>query len=124
MSRMQARWPGCSTLSAPRSRVCISPNKVSASRLRTPKMKKPGFTAGRSCSGGYFRDWDITILLLRRGGRLGNRAFDRLVGLLGEIGIEFADLRRLGDEALIGVLVKLGLHFERLVERLGAEQFF
>src|SRR6185312_14835530 len=40
----------------------------------------------------------------------------------GEIGIELAELGSLGDEALIGALGELGLHFDRLVERLDAEQ--
>src|SRR6202790_5902052 len=51
-----------------------------------------------------------------------DRGFDRLVGLLGEIGIEFADLGRLGDEAFVGGLGEVALHFDRLVEGLGTEQ--
>ena len=35
--------------------------------------------------------------------RLGDNRFERLVGVLGEVGIELADLGRLGDEALIGL---------------------
>src|SRR4051812_9953642 len=47
-------------------------------------------------------------------------SLERLVGLLGEIGIELADLGRLGDEALIGGLGVVDLDLEGLVERLNA----
>jgi hypothetical protein len=53
---------------------------------------------------------------------LGDGHFKRLEGFLGEIGVEFADLGRLGDEAFIGGLGVGGLDLDRLVERLGAEQ--
>src|SRR5471032_428395 len=51
-----------------------------------------------------------------------DRGFDRLVGLLGEIGIEFADLGCLGNEAFIRGLEVFALHFDRRIERLRAEQ--
>src|SRR5450759_2272425 len=56
--------------------------------------------------------------------RLRHQGLERLVGLLGEIGIEFADLGGLGYEALIGGLGVFGLHLDRLLERLDAEQLF
>src|ERR1700688_2799051 len=51
-----------------------------------------------------------------------DRGFDRLIGLLGEVGIELADLGRLGDEAFVSGLEVVALHFDGLVEGLGAEQ--
>ena len=53
---------------------------------------------------------------------LADVGFERLVGLLGEIGIKLAELGRLGDEAFIGGLGVVGLDLDRLVERLGADE--
>src|SRR5665213_99567 len=64
----------------------------------------------------------MQTLLRRRG--LHRESLERLVGLLGEIGIELAHLGRLGDEALIGRLRVVGLDLDCLVERFGAQQLF
>ena len=63
-------------------------------------------------------------IALAGGGRreLRDDAFQRLVGLLGEIGVEPRDLLRLRNERLISGLREFGLHFERLVQRLHARQ--
>src|SRR5713101_9208700 len=55
-------------------------------------------------------------------GELRDEAFERLVSLLGEIGIKPRDLLRLGHECLIGGLREFGMHFNRLVQRLHAGQ--
>ena len=52
----------------------------------------------------------------------GEDAFERLVGFLGEIGVQLTELGRFGDEAFVCRLGVLGLHFDRLVQRLDAEQ--
>src|SRR6476659_3527815 len=62
-----------------------------------------------------------TQSLLRRSG-LRDIGLERLVGFLGEIGIELADLGRLRDKALVGRLRIVGLDFNRLLERLHAQQ--
>src|SRR4249919_3928236 len=54
--------------------------------------------------------------------RLCEQRLERLVGFLGEIGIELTDLRSLGHKPLIGGLGVLGLNLDRLVERLHAEK--
>src|SRR5262249_20101662 len=50
-------------------------------------------------------------------------ALERLVGLPGEVGIKLAELGRLRHEALIGALGVVGLHLDRLFERLRANEF-
>src|SRR5690348_11885243 len=83
------------------------------------QRKKPG-QIGRALLTQHY----ATRLGWRSLGRLGlsGIGLERLVGLLGEIGIEFADLRRLGDEALVGGLGIIGLDLDRLVQRPGAEK--
>ena len=73
--------------------------------------KRPGFDSTHAYAQTYLA-----------GVGLGDVGLERLVGLLGEIGIELADLGRLGDEAFVGGLGVVGLDLDRLVERLGAEQ--
>ena len=51
---------------------------------------------------------------------LGDEGLERLVGVLGEVLVELADLGGLGDEGLVGGLGVVGLHFDRLVERADA----
>src|SRR5215470_5127941 len=60
------------------------------------------------------------VLLGRR--NLGQVALERLVRLLGDVGIELADLGRLGDKAFVRGLHVVGLHLDRLFQRLGAHQ--
>ena len=76
--------------------------------------------ARRTWPGFSFADRLKPRLLRRR--ELGQIALVRLVGFLGEVGIEFADLGRLGHEALIGALEIVLLDFDRLLDRLRAEQ--
>src|SRR5687768_13683648 len=58
---------------------------------------------------------------LRRGrDGLGDDALERLVGVLGDRGIELAELGDLGDIALEGGLDVVRLDLDRLVERLDA----
>src|SRR4051794_23470227 len=85
-----------------------------ASRDVRSQTKRPGWRPGPSmcCRGGE----------LLCGRDLGEQAFVGLVGLLGEVGVEFTELGRLGDEALIARLDVVALHLDRLLQRLGAEE--
>ena len=93
--------------------------KRAGRRLRNTQSTK-------SPANGPGSDYSEQTLLYRRSltspARPYGVSLERLVGLLGEIGIELADLGRLGDEALVGGLRVVGLDLDRLVERLGAEQ--
>jgi hypothetical protein len=87
-----------------------------ATMLANPKTKKarpqrPGFlfSGGGRLVGGCR-------------GELRDEAFERLVSLLGEIGVKPSDLLRLGHEGLISGLREFGLHFNRLVQGLHAGQ--
>src|SRR5262245_17067338 len=60
--------------------------------------------------------------LLHRGD-LPELALERLVGLPGEVGIKLAELGRFRHKALIGALGIVGLHLDRLFERLRANEF-
>src|SRR6185369_16730172 len=53
---------------------------------------------------------------LLRGCDLGEQALVRLVGFLGEVGIELTELGRLGDETLIARFHVLALHLDRLLQ--------
>src|SRR5665647_3636058 len=55
-------------------------------------------------------------------GKLGDDAFQRLEGLLGEVGVKSRDLLRLGHEGLERRLGVFALHFDRLLQRLHAGQ--
>src|ERR1700687_4734724 len=81
--------------------------------------KKPG-QAGRALLTQL--NTSRTKLLARRG--LRDISLERLIGLLGEIGIELADLGRLRDETLVGRLGVVGLDLNRLLDRLHAEELF
>ena len=48
---------------------------------------------------------------------------ERLVSLLGEVGIQLAEPARLRNEALVGGLGVVGLDLDRLVERLRPDEF-
>src|SRR5215468_10518142 len=63
-------------------------------RQRAQGQKKPGARAGPWQSA-----WRCRLLARRD---LRQVALERLVGLLGDIGVEFADLGRLGDKAFVG----------------------
>src|SRR5215475_11827041 len=56
-------------------------------------------------------------------GDLPELALERLVGLPGEVGIKLAELGRLRHKALVGALGVVGLHLDRLFERLRANEF-
>src|SRR5262249_47482979 len=60
--------------------------------------------------------------LLRRGD-FPELALERLVGLPGEVGIKLAELGRFRHKALIRALGVVGLHLDRLFERLRADEF-
>src|SRR5271165_1004575 len=80
------------------------------------RNKKPGFKAGllhyyARCQ--LLRWRDLRYI-----------TFERLVGLFDEVSIECADLGRLANKALIGVLEVNLLKLHRLLYGLGAEQLF
>src|SRR5262249_35089557 len=80
------------------------------------RPKRPGLAG----TGAWRRD--ESLRLLRR--RLGEITFERLVGFLGEVGVELAELAAARDEAFVGALEEGGLDLDRLLQRLGAEQLF
>src|SRR4051794_7739444 len=59
---------------------------------------------------------------LPRGADLGEETLERLIALLGEVGVQFTELGRLGYETLVAGFDILALHLNRLLQRLGAEQ--
>src|SRR5262245_7782869 len=77
-------------------------------------QKRPGARAGPWQSA-----WRCRLLARRD---LRQVALERLVGLLGDIGVEFADLGRLGDKAFVGGLHVVGLPLACLFQRLGTHQ--
>src|SRR4029079_17123531 len=94
----------CATLAPPH------PPPVTSCRAGADTIaetKKPGREAG-------LVSISASELLRRRS--LDHVRLERLVGLLGEIGIELADLGRLGHEAFVSGLGVVSLDFERLVE--------
>src|SRR5438552_2847898 len=98
-----------------RSETSFSEMRVADNACRSENKKKPGRDGRAFLFSG-------AELAGRRRGELRDEAFERLVGLLGEIGIKPCDLLRLGHEGLIGGLREFGLHFNRLVQRLHAGQ--
>src|SRR5205823_108834 len=64
---------------------------------------------------------ETPVALFRRG-RLGHIALERLVGFLGKVGIERTELAGARHEALVAALDEVGLHFNRLLEALGAQE--
>ena len=81
-----------STRSGPRSRTCASRSRAVAHRSCTQKQSPAG-------QPGFSFTPDATSLLDRRD--LAEVALERLVSLLGEIGIELAELGRFGDKAFV-----------------------
>ena len=55
---------------------------------------------------------------------LGNRGFDRLESLFGEVGIELARFRYISNELLEKRLGIFGLNLNRVLKRLCAKQLF
>ncbi len=105
---------------------------------RSPRLKNekgPGVSAGPlSCSVELRRNHRADVIAadaarmdrptsLRGGGlRLGDQSLVRLHSLLGEVRVELAHLRGIGNEGLVGGLHVVRLDLDGLVERLGGSQ--
>src|SRR5205807_4466770 len=83
-------------------------------QIKSPAVK-PGFLIFES---------SVDDLPGRGGRELRDHAFERLVGLLDEVGVETGNLLRLRDEGFVRGLRVFGLHFKRLVKRLHARELF
>src|SRR5262249_49828252 len=96
-----------------------------ARQTKSPVVLPPGFHSSNPSSWRYSwqHSWHSALgssPLLRR--RLVDAGLERLVGLLRHARVELADLGRLRYELLVGRLEIVALHFDRVVNRLGAEQ--
>src|SRR5215467_5750577 len=90
--------------------------RLIASRASKPRAKtKPG-----SCGRALHRRRSDALL---HRGDFPELALERLVGLPGEVGIKLAELGRFRHKALIRALGVIGLHLDRLFERLRADEF-
>src|ERR1700679_3711019 len=94
-----------------------------------PKQEKPGrngraFYSRRSKQKIRAAADKRTATILLHGSRdeLRSQAFERLEGLLGEIGVHRRDLLRFRHESLKGGFREIGLGFDGLVDRLHAGQ--
>src|SRR6476659_1774240 len=94
----------------------LSPLRGAREKRRAPRAKQKARPTGP----GLLVSREPGELLRRRDFR--DEAFERLVGLLREVGVELAELGRLRDEAFVGALHVFALHLDRLLQRLGAEQ--
>src|SRR5262249_35447467 len=94
-------------------RNCAPPISLAPAMSRQDKSPANGRASFVSSA------WQRRLL---RGRSLGHVALERLVGLLREVRVEFTELGRLRDKALIGGLDVVALHFEGLVERLCTDE--
>jgi hypothetical protein len=90
------------------SHLHLTPVRPLPGQAKSP-ADRPGFATQRYAYARY-----IAALLGRR--RLRHKGLEGLVGLLGEVGIELANLGGLGHEALVRGLRIVGLDLDGLIQ--------